>query len=63
MTKYILNSGGLKSKHESAKAYFAELLEGLGKNLKLLWCFFATLPDDCDVRFKKYTELFTPYMP
>lgn len=63
MTKYVMNSGGLKSQPEAAKAYFAELLKDLGKNPKLLWCFFATLPDDCDVRFNKYVELFQPYMP
>ena len=58
-----MNSGGLKSKPIPAKAYFAELLDGLGDTPKLLWCFFATLPDDCDVRFKKYVELFESYMP
>ncbi len=63
MTKYILNSGGLKSHPEAARAYFAELLDGLGNEPKLLWCFFATLPDDTNVRFKKYTKLFEDYYP
>jgi hypothetical protein len=63
MTKYILNSGGLKANTERSKAYFAELLEGLGNKPKLLWCFFATLPDDCEVRFERYTKLFESRMP
>ena len=58
-----MQSGGLKKKHEAAKAYFAELLKGLGTQPKLLWCFFATLPDDCKERFDTYTELFKPFMP
>jgi hypothetical protein len=63
MTKYIMQSGGLKSQPDSAKKYFAELLKGLGNKPKLLWCFFATLPDDCNERFKKYPKLFESYMP
>ena len=63
MTKYILQSGGLKNQPDLAKEYFAELLEGLGDKPKLLWCFFATLPDDCNERFEHYTKLFEPFMP
>ncbi len=63
MTKYVMNSGGLKSQPKAAKAYFAELLDGLGNEPKLLWCFFATLPDDPEVRFEKYTKLFKDYYP
>lgn len=63
MTKYIMQSGGLKNQPDAAKEYFAELLEGFGDEPKLLWCFFATLPDDCNERFEKYTKLFKPFMP
>lgn len=35
----------------------------MGKEPKLLWCFFATLPDDCNERFEKYTKLFEPFFP
>ena len=63
MAKYVLNSGGLKSKPDTAKEYFAEVLEGLGETPKLLWCFFATLPDNPDERFTKYTKMFASYMP
>lgn len=58
-----MQSGGLKTEAEAAQAYFAELLDGLGDKPKLLWCFFATLPDDCTERFEKYTKLFKNYMP
>lgn len=63
MVKYILQSGGLKNQPDLAKKYFKELLDGLGNKPKLLWCFFATLPDDCDERFEKYTKLFESFMP
>lgn len=63
MTKYILQSGGLKTHPQSARDYFSELLKGLGNHPKLLWCFFATLPDDCNERFDKYTKLFEPFLP
>lgn len=63
MTKFILQSGGLKKHPDQAKKYFAELLDGLGKHPKLLWCFFATLPDDPEVRFKKYTAFHQQNFP
>ena len=63
MTKFVLNSGGLKSKPERAKIYFEELFDGLGPNPRLLWCFFATLPDPTEERFEKYTNLFKDYYP
>jgi hypothetical protein len=63
MAKYILNSGGLKTHPEKAKKYFKELVAGLGNKPKILWCFFATLPDDCNDRFAKYTEMYKDYFP
>ena len=63
MTKFVIQSGGLKKEPEAARRYFAELLSGLGSKPKLLWCFFATLPDDCNERFENYTELFRPFIP
>lgn len=46
-----------------AHAYFSELLKNTGPSPKLLWCFFATLPDPLEERFEYYTKLFSPYFP
>lgn len=48
---------------KKAEAYFEELLCGLGSSPKLLWCFFATLPDPIEDRYEKYVDLFTPRLP
>ena len=39
MTKYILNSGGLRNNPEKAKIFFDEVVKGLGSNPKILICF------------------------
>lgn len=41
MTKYVLNSGGLRNAPVLAKAFFAEVLKDLGNTPKLLICNFA----------------------
>jgi hypothetical protein len=38
MTKYVLNSGGLKNNIPGAKKFVAELVKGLGENPKVLFC-------------------------
>ena len=63
MTKYVIQSGGIKRLPNQAEAYFAELLKGLGPNPKLLWCFFATLPDPVEEHYEEYIKLLAPYFP
>jgi len=63
MTKYVIQSGGLKTAPGAAKKYFKELLDSLGNNPKILWCFFATLPDDTAIRFEKYPKLYEKDYP
>lgn len=63
MTKYVIQSGGLKTHPQAARKYFAELLKGLGTKPKLLWCFFATLPDDPEIRFVKYPQMYERKYP
>ncbi len=63
MTKYVLNSGGLKNNPNRARMYFDELCKGMSSKTKVLWCFFATLPTPTKVRFEKYTNLFAEYFP
>jgi len=41
MTKYILNSGGIRKNIEGGKRFFAEAVKGLGDNPKILICLFA----------------------
>lgn len=58
MTKYILNSGGIKNNIESAKKFFAETVKGLGKNPKVLVCCFAEPREEWERKFMKYSELY-----
>jgi len=41
MTKYILNSGGIRNNIEGGKNFFAEAVKGLSNNPKVLLCLFA----------------------
>jgi|GEM_PF-2506648 len=41
MTKYILNSGGVRNSADKGRKFFEEVFRGLGKNPRLLICNFA----------------------
>lgn len=41
MTKYILNSGGIRNNPEMGKKFFAEAVKGLDEKPKILICLFA----------------------
>ena len=41
MTKYVLHGGGIRGSVDEGKAYFEELAKGLGKQPRVLLCFFA----------------------
>jgi hypothetical protein len=41
MTKYILNSGRATSSTDRGRKFFDEVFKGLGRNPKLLVCYFA----------------------
>lgn len=41
MTKYILNSGGIRNNPEGGKKFFAEAVKDLNNNPKILLCLFA----------------------
>lgn len=41
MTKYILNSGGIRNNIEGGKKFFAEAVKDLGNTPKVLLCLFA----------------------
>ncbi len=62
MIKYILNSGGLKNNPEKANKFNQEVVKGLGKTPKILFCFFATVREEWEEKFINYTKLFLSSM-
>ena len=58
MTKYILNSGGLRNKPESALKFHLEVISGLGQNPRLLFCHFAAAREYWEEKFVEYTGRF-----
>ena len=56
MTKYVLNSGGLRNNPEAAKRYFAEVTKDLGETPKILLCFFAQPREDWETKFADVVE-------
>ena len=53
MTRYILNSGGLRGKPELSREFFTEIVSGLGSCPRLLLCYFAKPRKEWE---KKYSE-------
>lgn len=58
MTKYILNSGGLRKNPENAAKFFDEIVKGLGKNPRILFCFFAQKRERWEGKYAEYTKGF-----
>jgi peptidase E len=63
MTKYILNSGGLRNHPEKAKVFFAEVVKGLGPKPKVLVCFFAVERQDWEQKFAEYSKNYLQISP
>ncbi len=63
MTKYILNSGGLRKYPEKAKVFFAEIVKDLGPKPKILICFFAIMRQDWDHKFTEYSKNYAQMSP
>jgi peptidase E len=63
MTKYILNSGGLRNNSEKAKKFFAEVVKGLGDNPRLLICYFAQKREDWEEKFSEDKETILTSFP
>lgn len=51
MTKYILNSGGVRGYPELGKKFFAEVVAGLGNEPKLLICYFSQPREDWEEKY------------
>jgi peptidase E len=63
MTKYILNSGGLRRHPEKAKEFNLEVVKGLGNTPLILFCFFATPRERWEEKFADYSSRFLESMP
>ncbi len=59
MTKYILNSGGLKNNSDKAVLFFNEILKDLGDVPKILFCLFAQPREDWENKFEEYKKDFS----
>jgi hypothetical protein len=53
MTKYVVNSGSVKNYPEKANEFFTEIVKGLGSKPKILLCFFATLREYWEEKYKE----------
>jgi len=62
MTKYILNSGGLKNHPEKAIKFNRAVVKGLGKNPRVLFCYFAVAREYWEEKFFNYTKRFLQSM-
>ena len=62
MTKYILNSGGLRYYPEKAKKFNLEIVKDLGNNPRILFCFFAMPRERWEEKFTDYSRRFLESM-
>ena len=58
MTKYILNSGGVRNSADRGLKFFEEVFRGLGKNPRLLICNFAQLREDWETKYAQDLQYF-----
>lgn len=56
MTKYVLNSGGIKNEPELKKKFHQELVKNLGDNPKFLLCNFAQGREYWESKFQGYSD-------
>lgn len=63
MTKYVLNSGGMRDRAELSQQFFSEVLEGLGEKPKLLLCFFASPREDWEEKYLQDIESIPSLVP
>ncbi len=62
MTKYILNSGGLKRYSDKADKFHKEIVKDLGSSPRILFCFFAVPREVWEEKFSQYSQRFLQSM-
>jgi hypothetical protein len=63
MTKYVLNSGGIKRQPKLKKQFHQELVKGLGNTPKFLMCNFAQGREYWEPKFPGYCKAISEDMP
>jgi hypothetical protein len=63
MTKYVLNSGGIKNQPELKKKFHQELVKGLRNSPKFLLCNFAQGREYWEPKFQGYSDAISEDMP
>lgn len=63
MTKYVLNSGGIKNEPQLKKQFHQELIKGLNDAPKFLLCNFAQGREYSEAKFQGYSDAITEDMP
>ncbi len=63
MTKYVLQSGGIRHEPERKKQFHQELVKGLGNAPKFLLCNFAQGREYWEAKFPGYADLIREDMP
>jgi len=63
MTKYVLNSGGIKNQPALKKEFHQELVKDLGNSPKFLLCDFAQAREYWEEKFPKYSAMIAEDMP
>lgn len=63
MTKYVLNSGGIKNQPELKKKFHQELVKSLGSAPRFLLCDFAQPREYWESKFQAYSNSIAEDMP
>jgi hypothetical protein len=57
-TKYILNLGDAKNYPDKDMLYVQEILKGFGGDVRILYCFFAQVRENWDIKYENYKQGF-----
>lgn len=63
MTKYVLNSGGLRKHPDLERQFCAEIVRELGDAPYVLYAFFASPREDWEQKYPEYTGRFAQAVP
>ena len=61
MTKYILNSGGLRNSADRGRKFFEEVFAGLEENPKLLICNFGVPREYWEIQYEQSLKYFNDF--